>query len=106
MARPVGVKETKPRNTASRKWSAELAASGTTPVQFLQRALWEQERIIDDEESTEDQRKAAWVFGVAIAEKVAPYLAPRLSAIAHSGPDGEALSPPTLIINGIAAVTN
>lgn len=81
MGRPVGSKDKGPRNTVARKHASELAEQGITPLGFMIEVLREQYVIRHDTTLPDDTRQAATVYGCAIAEKAAPYLHAKLSAI-------------------------
>lgn len=81
MPRPVGVKETKPRNTAAKKQAAALASEGITPLEFLLEVMREQYAIRCDPERSPEERRVATMLGSGIAEKAAPYLHSKLSSV-------------------------
>jgi len=86
MARPSGVRETKPRNTAAKKQALAVSMGGPTMLQIMvwtAQGLWEEGERLTGEDRTAKRLQAA-----AIAEKAAPYQSPKLAATTLSGPDG------------------
>lgn len=88
MAKETGKRRGRPKGAHNRKtvakrlMAARVAAEGVTPLEVMlttMRDLWR-----DAQEAGPDGRDKQ-IAAVAIAEKVAPYLHPKLSAINHSG---------------------
>jgi hypothetical protein len=91
--RPVGIKETKPRNTASRKQAENAAAQGITPLDILlvtMRETWDQAQqhlalaaemdrpdLVLSEKSKAIPLRA---YACQLAEKAAPYCHARLAS--------------------------
>jgi hypothetical protein len=92
MARPSGIKETKPRNTVARKVAAAAAEQGITPLDLMLAAMREDwdaaQAMLRDarpQDPTEADRWTARVMAlrsaaIATADKAAPYLHPRLAS--------------------------
>lgn len=90
MARPSGVKETKPRNTPARKFAAEWTLRGLSPLDVLREAMEEEYDIWHDEDRPDGERAYAKMRCTAIADKAAPYTAAKLAAtsVEITGKDG------------------
>ena len=90
MGRPLGSKDSKPRNTAARKWAEELASEGMSPLEGLMMAAEEAFEDWQAKPRDSDARTACRTQFVAIMEKAAPYKHAKLAAstVALSGTDG------------------
>ena len=82
--RPKGVKDTKPRETAARKFAAEAAKEGLLPAEIMLRTarhLYAQATDADGEIVDSDMALSA----VAVADKAAPYFNARLASMTVKG---------------------
>ena len=78
--RPKGVKDSKPRLSASRALADAALQTGITPLQVMLQAM---RKHVDDNR---------WDEAAAIAKDAAPYVHAKLAAIQHSGPDGKPIA--------------
>lgn len=80
MARPKGVVETKPRNTAAKKMAAAIGANAVTPADMmLQVARHYWAKALD--ESGQIVREENAMLAFQAAEKAAPYFNARLANV-------------------------
>lgn len=89
--RPKGVKETKPRETAARKFAAEAAKEGLLPAEIMLRTarhLYAQATDADGEITDTEMAMSA----VAVADKAAPYFNARLASMTVKGDPENPLS--------------
>jgi hypothetical protein len=67
-------------------------ADGLTPLEYMLKVMrTEPDPTLEPRELT-----SAIVMRFEAAKAAAPYIHPRLAAVEHSGPDGEALMPPVI----------
>ena len=67
-------------------------AEGITPLEYMLQVMrTEPKEGLDDREAM-----AAVAMRFEAAKAAAPYIHPRLAAVEHSGPDGQALQPPII----------
>lgn len=67
-------------------------ADGLTPLEYMLKVM----RTEPDPTLEPRELASAIVMRFEAAKAAAPYIHPRLAAVEHSGPDGEALMPPVI----------
>ena len=92
MARPPGIKETKPRNTVAKKIAAAAAEGGITPLEVMLTAMREDWKAAQEmmqgappTDPAEAEKQLARALAhrnaaIATADKAAPYIHARLSS--------------------------
>lgn len=67
-------------------------ADGLTPLEYMLKVM----RTEPDPTLEPRELASAIVMRFEAAKAAAPYIHPRLAAVEHSGPEGEALMPPVI----------
>lgn len=81
-------------NKKTREIADRAAAEGITPLEYMLKVM--RADIPDDLEPRD--RLAAENMRFEAAKAAAPYIHPRLAAVEHTGKDGNALIPPSLVV--------